>query len=92
MTGNRTTESFLQEVNIVINKDRLLIALSFSWKCNALLHEKYPYSEFFWFVFSQNAGKYRPEKLRIRTLFTHCIMILLLLTFYGECRANLKEF
>ena len=50
MTGNRTTESFLQEVNIVINKDRLLIALSFSWKYNALLHEKYSYSEFFWFV------------------------------------------
>ena len=44
------------------------------------LREKYPYSEFFWFVFSriwteyteylsQNAKKYGPEKLRIRTLF-----------------------
>ena len=45
------------------------------------LHEKFPYSEFFWFVFSAlglnmerfnpNAGKYGPEKLRISTLFTH---------------------
>ena len=53
------------------------------------LHEKCPYSEFFWSVFSriltecgkilrtpylsvfsQNAEKYGPEKLRIRTLFT----------------------
>ena len=43
--------------------------------------EKCPYSEFFWSVFihirtdyrdvfSPNAGKYGPEKLRIRTLFT----------------------
>ena len=30
------------------------------------------YSEFFWSVFSPNARKYGPEKLRIRTLFTHC--------------------
>ena len=34
------------------------------------LREKCPYSEFFWFVFTPNAGKYGPEKLRIRTLFT----------------------
>ena len=48
------------------------------------LREKCPYSEFFWFVlfrirteygeyltvFSPNAGKHGPEKLRIRTLFT----------------------
>ena len=33
------------------------------------LCEKSPYSEFFWSVFSPNAGKYRPEKLRIQTLF-----------------------
>ena len=26
-------------------------------------------------VFRVNAGKYRPEKLRIRTLFMHCILI-----------------
>ena len=32
--------------------------------------EKCLYSEFFWSVFSPNAGKYRPGKLRIRTLFT----------------------
>ena len=32
--------------------------------------EKCPYSEFFWSVFSPNAGKYGPEKLRIWTLFT----------------------
>ena len=36
------------------------------------LHEKCPYSEFFWSVFSPNMGKYGPEKLRIRTLFTQC--------------------
>ena len=34
------------------------------------LREKGPYSEFFWSVFSTNAGKYGPEKLRIRKLFT----------------------
>ena len=33
------------------------------------LREKCPYSEFFWSVFSQNAGKYGPEKLQMRTLF-----------------------
>ena len=41
--------------------------------CSAL-PEKCPYSEFFWSKFSPNAGKYRPEKLRIRTLFTQCRM------------------
>ena len=35
-------------------------------------HEKCPYLKFFWSVFSPNAGKYGPEKLRIRTLFTQC--------------------
>ena len=51
------------------------------------LHEKFPYLEFFWSIFSRirteygeiiqylpvfslNAGKYAPEKLRIWTLFT----------------------
>ena len=34
------------------------------------LREKCPYSEFFWSAFSLNEGKYGPEKLRIRTLFT----------------------
>ena len=29
------------------------------------LREKCPYSEFFWSVFSTNAGKYGPEKLQI---------------------------
>ena len=37
-----------------------------------MVREKYPYSEFFWSVFSPNAKKYGPEKPRIRTLFTHC--------------------
>ena len=41
-----------------------------------LLREKFPYSEFFWSVFSPNAGKYGPEKLRIRTLFTWCLISL----------------
>ena len=39
------------------------------------LSGKCPYSEFFWFVFSRispNTGKYGPEKLLIRTLFTQC--------------------
>ena len=35
------------------------------------LHERCPYAEFL-FVFSPNAGKYGPGKLRIRTLFTQC--------------------
>ena len=37
--------------------------------CSIRLREKCPYSEFSWSVFSPNAGKYGPEKLRIRTLF-----------------------
>ena len=36
------------------------------------LCKKCPYSEFFWSVFSRNAGKYGPEKLRLRTLFMQC--------------------
>ena len=32
--------------------------------------ENCPFSEFLWSVFSPNAGKYGPEKLRIRTRFT----------------------
>ena len=36
------------------------------------LREKCPYSEFFWSVFSPNAGKYGPEKLRIWALFMQC--------------------
>ena len=38
----------------------------------ATLREKCSYSEFFRSVFSPNAGKYGPEKLRIRTLFMQC--------------------
>ena len=34
------------------------------------LREKCPYSKFFWSAFSPNAGKYGPEKLRMRQLFT----------------------
>ena len=39
------------------------------------LHEKCPYSEFTQYlsVFSPNAEKYGPKKLRIWTLFTQCL-------------------
>ena len=37
------------------------------------LRENWPYLEFFWSVFSPNARKHGPEKLRIQTLLTHCI-------------------
>ena len=51
------------------------------------LHEKCPYSEFFWSLFSRiwteygkirspNAEKYGPEKLQIRTLFTQWMCFL----------------
>ena len=36
--------------------------------------EKCSYSESFWSVFSPNAGKYGPEKFRIRTFFTQCVL------------------
>ena len=42
------------------------------------LREKCPYSEFFWSAFSRfqsKCGKIRPEKLWIRTLFMHCLLI-----------------
>ena len=52
----------------------------FSWVHS--LHEKCPQSEFFWshirteygemLRFGPNAGKYEPEKFRIRTLSTQC--------------------
>ena len=43
------------------------------WKCSHLnCVESVRISEFFWFVFSLNAGKYGPKKLRIRTLFMLC--------------------
>ena len=38
----------------------------------ATMREKCSDSEFFRSVFSPNAGKYGPEKLRIRTLFMQC--------------------
>ena len=37
--------------------------------------EKCPYLEFFQSVLSPNAGKHGPGKLRIRTLFTQCLVI-----------------
>ena len=39
------------------------------------LREKYPHSKFFWSVFNPNAGKYGPEELRIRTLFTQYLSL-----------------
>ena len=36
------------------------------------LRNNCPYSELLWSFFSPNTGKYGPELLRIRTLFTHC--------------------
>ena len=66
---------------------RVLKPLYFLWtsslheKC---LHSEFfmvpifSHSDWIWrdaeclFIFSPNAGKYRPEKLRIRTLFTQC--------------------
>ena len=37
------------------------------------LRKKCQHPEFLWSVFSPNAGKYGPEKPRIRTLFKQCI-------------------
>ena len=34
----------------------------------------FPHSDWIRRIFSPNAGKYGPEKLRIRTLFTQCIV------------------
>ena len=39
---------------------------------NIPLSEKCPCTEFFWSVFSPNAGKNGPEKLQIWTLFRQC--------------------
>ena len=36
-------------------------------------------------VFSPNAGKYRPEKVRIRTLFTQCLSFRISLDISSEC-------
>ena len=41
---------------------------------NSSLREKCPYSAFFWFAFSPNAGKCGPEKLQAWTIFTQCIL------------------
>ena len=40
---------------------------------NVSLRKKYPYSKFFWSVFSRIRTEYGPEKHRIRTLFTPCV-------------------
>ena len=47
-----------------------LFHFSFNVFINQSLREKCPYSEFFWSLFSRDAGIYGPEKLRIQTLFT----------------------
>lgn len=36
--------------------------------------EKWPYSDFFWSLFSPNAGKYELEKLRVRILFAQWLV------------------
>ena len=45
---------------------------------------------FFWSVFSLNEEKYGPEKLRIRTLFTHC-MSFSYSRFYTETALQLER-
>ena len=62
---------------------KLVLVFYFFSICEHALREKCPYSEFFWSVysrirteygkipvFSPTAGKYGPEKVRIRKLFT----------------------
>ena len=46
------------------------VRMGSKYASNYPLLENCPYSEFYWFVFSLNVGKYGPEKLRIRALFT----------------------
>ena len=68
------------------------------WKClnfdaprilqaRRTLHEKCPYLEFTWSLFSPNAGKCRPEKLQIRTLFTQCQED----GYLGSCQTSITE-
>ena len=57
----------LRELNIIKDQFGSWVLFSFEF---SKLREKYPYSEFFWPVFSPNVGKYGPEKLRISTPFT----------------------
>ena len=54
------------QVNVIRNILRIL---------ELILRKKCPYSELFWSIFSPNAGKYGPGKLRIRTLFTQCNLL-----------------
>ena len=60
-----------------------------SLKYASALFEKCPYSQFLWSVFSRirteyvfgpNVGKYGPEKLHIRTLFTRCCLCTLVIS------------
>ena len=53
-----------------MNHDKLKFVLG-NYPTSAL-RKKCPYSELFWSVFSPNAGKCRPEQLRILILFTQC--------------------
>ena len=60
-----------REINLKRKQDIILYPLQIrKIMRKRTLCEKYPYSEFFRTVFSPNAGKYGPEKLRTRTLFT----------------------
>ena len=57
--------------------DSLYISLSenyseFLWSVFSRIRTKY--GEILFSVFGPNAGKYRPEKLRIRILFTQCYL------------------
>ena len=58
---------------------------------NLSLRKKFPYSEFFWSVFSLNRTEYIPEKLRIRTLSMNLInarfetiLKLVMIVLWGE--------
>ena len=51
-------------------------------KKSCIVRENCLYLEFFWSVFSPNADKYEPEKLRTSTLFTQWYIVATPFTFH----------
>ena len=84
-TGREQTVQLLLTLYVVVN----------TWKVSVFgvcLVRIFPHSDWirrdtlYFFVFSRNAGKYGPEKLQIRTVFTQCFLFNLkqLLSSFGD--------
>ena len=66
----RLAYSFLHFWRCALRQSKIVNIIKWKLAGHIILGKNYTYSEICWSVFSLNAGKYRPEKPWIRTLFT----------------------